>query len=94
MAPIFITSPLLLPADVACKVDHDCVVVLGTNCCDCSAMGTGVVVNRQRVASVRARIRKACPEPVPCADALSSHPTCFQRNVPVCVEHACALQPR
>lgn len=92
MAPIVLQSPYVQPADLACKVDADCVIVHDIECCNCSSGGTGVVVNRRRVAAIKAGMRKRCREPIACADVLSGDPTCLP-GYPVCAERVCAIQP-
>lgn len=92
MQPVVISSALISPKQVACQRDADCVVVPKINCCPCSAMGVGAVVNRRHAQTLAHAARRSCGATVKCPAARSTHPTCAPKPEPACMENICTLR--
>lgn len=92
MQPVITSSALISPEHVRCQREADCVVVPKINCCPCSEMGQGAVVNRRHAAALAGAVRRSCGATVACPTAMSNHPTCAPSQKPVCVENTCTLR--
>ena len=78
----------IVPSQLTCETDADCVIIERIDCCGCNAGGYRGVANAESAPEIEAEIQEVC-EGLMCTQEISDHPTCGAE--PVCVESQCEL---